>query len=251
MSSIILGHRLYGPFLNKSFNYFEKEIHEIFSELELSYKIELLDDGRLKINISGDDMEFAINLLKQKYGECIPSNSLKIGNKFFGNLIDVGKHGFGLYVRPCYCDAFSKDSLLPLYSLRNHFFNESLRKIIFKLGLIENQIVEVIITDLDYKLDNPNKPYKITVDFTKRQIDIFKSWLNANHDRIIISGALLNDVRYALIKSNHLSDILKIKSPWILEHILVIKKTSNATGILSAIGKFLKRVPIGIVLRNK
>ncbi len=250
MSSIILARRLYGPFLKKAYNYFKRELSEIFSELDLKFVCNLLDDGRLKIKLEGIDSEFASNLLKQKYGECISVSQLKIGTKFIGNLIDVGKHGFGLYVRPCYCSEFYKDALLPLYLIKKQLSNESLRKLVFRYGFVEFQNIEVEIVDLDYKLESPDVPYKISVNFTRRQLDIFNSWVNANHDRIIISGALLSDVRRALIKTDHISDILKMKSPWILEHILVVKKSSNATGILSSIGKYLSNVPIGIIRRK-
>ena len=164
-------------------------------------------DSRFEIFISGPEEVFVFNLLKKEVGSIQEFREVKVGSVYKGNLVDVGKVGFGIFV-DCAVLNPKVDVLITLHTLRDQLGNAkkvSLRDIIKIYDFIDHFPVNVKITKINQ--EERNLQGEISDDF----LTLYKKVLNANIEGIFVSGATKNQFKKALLKEGHFRDIISIK----------------------------------------
>lgn len=216
----------------------------MIAELDLEH-VELDADsrGHIVVSAAGKDEEFVINLLAQEYGKTPDIYEIVPESKYIGQMVDVGKVGYGLYI-----DLGLKepriDALIPLHHLREQveMQGHSLRKIAKSLVFVDYLPVEVIVTDIH--LDKE----QIGAEFSPTFIQQLGSWIQDDHERLFVFGANQQMIEIALQKSGHADDVYQIERLGYFEFSLQCKRSTRASGILSAIGPKLKGVPMHLFI---
>ncbi len=193
-------------------------------------------DQRFEISINGPDEDFLFNLLQKEIGTIIEFKDVKEGQIYKGSMVDVGKVGFGIFV-DCAILNPKVDVLINLHSLRTQLCNgkeKSLRQIVEAYDLIDHFPVYVRITRID-EVNN-----KLQGELDQKSLKLFKKILKENIECVFLSGDTKGQFKKALAKKGHLRDIISIKRFGFLENLVLLKKDSDAPGIIAHIGRELK-----------
>jgi len=242
VQKLILAEKIYSYDPNFNFNpLFYKYLQMLFTEIgDLDVNIEIKtfrkQDNRLEIKIEGPDEEFVKNLLKQNKGSINRYNDIHKRDIFKGYLIDVKKVGFGIFV-DCGIRYPTTDVLINLHSLRTQLCQGkkiSLRKIVDKFGFIENFPMYIKIEEI---LRNEKNIRGLIANDTLKMIN---NWFFDKLERVFVSGSTRAQVKKALAKTGHSQDVITIKKLGFLENIILLKKGTNAPGIIAHIGKKLE-----------
>ena len=170
----------------------------------------------MKVTLTGKDEEFAANYLVSVYGS---PHKLNVGDIVTGRLAHIDEHSITV-------DVGSKFSTV-LKGNFKHFGPGTPKQIASRFGFVEHLPVEVRVTGIS------------EVEFTKKQIDAFWKWKKGT-DRVTVNGATMGQIRSALKKTGHLRDAIQIEKLGTLEHSIICKKGTDAPGIISDIGPYLK-----------
>jgi hypothetical protein len=199
--------------------------------------------GHIILDITGSDSEFFKNVLHHDFGIAPEKHEIIPNSKQNGQIVDAGKVGYGLYVDIGKTSPESYDALIPLYRLREQTgMEEPLRKITKKLVLVDNLPVEVKITSVD------TAAKKIEAEFSPSLIDRLNNWISDDHERLLIFGANQQMIDNALRVTDHSDDIYDFEQLGTFEYSLVCKRSTRASGILSAIGPKLRGVPMHLFI---
>jgi len=120
----------------------------MISELDLTAVV--LDANKqdhVFLSVDGPDSEFVINLLASEYGEVPKSHEVLPENVYHGQMTDVGKVGYGIYVDVGLSES-KIDALLPLHRLREQLGMEKtpLRKMARSFVFVDYLPVDILVT---------------------------------------------------------------------------------------------------------
>jgi len=223
----------------------KSEIANMISELDSKVQKAATDKrGHIMLSITGEDEEFIANLLDREYGIIPRPEKLTIGQVENGYIVDLGKVGYGLYVNVGVSKPSRMDALLPLHKIRDQFEmpKTPLRKIAKALILVDNLPVEIVLTGIDI----PNS--KIEAEFSKQTLDRIKRWSKDDHERLLVFGVTRELLDRVLSKSGHEGDIYRVERIGPFEYSLRCKRSTRASGIVTAIGPKLRGVPMHLVI---
>ena len=213
---------------------------------ELNAEIMGLDTdnkGHIVVKIRGDDEEFVTNVLTKEYGRSLQSENLVPNHTYSGQLVDVGKVGYGVYSDIGVTDSKRLDALVPLHRLRNQFnLHVPLKRILDAFVLAEHLPVEVKLTSIDLYNN------RVEGEFDKSTLTRVTEWMNDDHERLLIFGANYKQLETSLKKTKHREDIYEIEQLGKFEFSLKCKRTTRASGILAAIGPKLRGVPMHLFI---
>jgi len=237
--------RAYGPYRGRVLGQMKSEIANMISELDAEVQKASTDKkGHIILSIKGEDEEFIVNLLDREYGIVPKPEKLTIGQVENGYLVDIGKVGYGLYVNVGISKPSRMDALLPLHKIRDQFEmpKTPLRKIARALILVDNLPVEIVLTDID------NRDSKIEAEFSRQTLDRIKRWSKDDHERLLVFGVTRELLDRVLVKSGHEGDIYRVERIGPFEYSLRCKRSTRASGIVTAIGPKLRGVPMHLVI---
>jgi hypothetical protein len=203
--------------------------------------------GHIKLSIDGSDEEFVTNVLSQEYGLVPEKHVILPGSQHRGQLVDVGKVGFGLYVDIGITKPTMFDALIPLHRLREqtNMTKSALRRIANTLVLVDNFPIDIKIISIDFSNQ------KIEAELANSFLDQLTRWISDDHERLLVFGANPSMIDQALHQSRHTDDIYEIERLGYLEHSLVCKRSTRASGILAAIGPKLRGVAMHLFIPNE
>jgi hypothetical protein len=170
----------------------------------------------MNVTLTGKDEEFAANYLVSIYGT---PHKLNIGDIITGRIAKIDDH----YIKV----DIGRKCVFVLKGNRKYLGVGTPKQIASRFGLVEQLPVEVKVVSIK------------EAEFTKKQIDIFWKWKKGT-DRVIVNGATRGQIRSVLKKTGHLRDIYRIEKLGTLEHSIICKKGTDAPGIISDIGPYLK-----------
>lgn len=237
--------RAYGPYRGRVLGLIKSEISNMISELDAEVQKAATDKrGHIILSITGEEEEFIANVLDREYGIVPKPENLTIGQVENGYLVDVGKVGYGLYVNVGVSKPSHMDALLPLHKIRNQLEmpKTPLRKIAKALILVDNLPVEVVLTGID------THNSKIEAEFSKQTLDRIERWSKDDHERLLVFGVTRELLDRVLSKSGHEGDIYRIERIGPFEYSLRCKRSTRASGIVTAIGPKLRGVPMHLVI---
>ncbi|MFX1308948.1 MAG: DUF2110 family protein [Promethearchaeota archaeon] len=204
-------------------------------------------DKRFEISISGPEEQFIFNLLKKEIGSINDFRDITIGKVYRGNLVDVGKVGFGLFV-DCAILNPKVDVLINLHTLRDQLCRgneKSINEIIEAYDFIDHFPVYVKITEVD----EVNK--KLLGEFALKTLDFYKKILRENIEGVFLSGETKGQFKKIIAKKGHFRDIITVKRFGFLENLILLKEGSNAPGIIAHIGNELKNCKLSALRPKK
>lgn len=216
-----------------------KYLHERIKGFpDTSLKIKKLRDfdKRFEITISGSEEVFVYNILKKEIGSIKEFKEIKEGEIYQGTLVEVGNVGFGIFVDCAFMNP-QVDVLINLHTLRDQLCkgrDKSLPEIIGAYDFIDHFPIEVKIL----KIDKEN--HKIQGEIAPNTIDLFNKIMDENLEAIFLSGETKGQFKKVIVRKGHFRDIITVKRFGFLENLILLKRDSNAPGIISHIGKDLE-----------
>jgi hypothetical protein len=244
LKTVILLQKAYGAYRGRLLETVRSEITEMVAELNTQITSVGTDKKeRIIVKIDGEDEEFVTNVLAKEYGRSLYSENLRLNKTYPGQLIDIGKVGYGVYSDVGVFDSNRLDALIPLHRLREQLdFHAPLRKISEAFVLVDYLPVEVNITSIDLYSE------KVEAEFNQSTLTRFSNWMNDDHERLLVFGANRGQIESSLKKTNHKEDIYEIEDLGKFEYSLRCKRTTRASGILAAIGPTLRGVPMHLFI---
>lgn len=244
MKTIVLLPKAYGAYRGWLLETIRSEVSKMIAELDAQIKSIGTDKkNHIIVKVDGEDEEFVINALAKEYGRSLQSDDLVPNKTYSGQLIDVGKVGYGLYSDIGVTDSNRMDALIPLHRLREQFELQSpLKTIAETFILVDYFPVEVNLTNID--LYNNRVEAEFSQSTLKRTIE----WIQDDHERLLVFGANLRQIEGSLKKTNHREDIYEIEQLGKFEFSLRCKRSTRASGILAAIGPRLRGVPMHLFI---
>ncbi|NWF94731.1 MAG: DUF2110 family protein [Candidatus Thorarchaeota archaeon] len=245
MVSLRLKRRVYGAQKDRLLRELASEIAELTSGLDIRIEhLSCSSRGHVTLDVTGEDCEFASNLLYDEYGRVPVMAELTHGQELWGSLVDVCRVGYGLYSDIGVSTTRPVDVLIPLHTLREQaqMHTQSLRAIAKALVLVEHLPVNVTIKDVN--LSTEKIEGALTDSFLRR----VNAWTNDDHERLLVFGANKATLERAIAKSGHLSDVYQVETLGPYEFSLVCKRSTRASGIVSSIGPMLTGVPIHLFI---
>ncbi len=212
-----------------------KERVKGFPDTSLTIKKLRKFDRRFEVSISGPEEVFVYNILKKEIGNIKEFKEVNEGTIYKGNLTDVGKVGFGLFVDCAFMNP-KVEVLINLHTLREqlcHGKERSLKQIIKAYDFIDHFPVYVKIL----KIDRDN--LKMEGELAPSSLNLFKKILDENLEAVLLSGETKGQFKKAITKKGHFRDIITVKRFGFLENMIILKEDSNAPGIISQIGTYL------------
>jgi hypothetical protein len=250
VKTLVLYDKIYNIFTKNQKNliikrYFKylNQLCQGFPKTKIIFKKLREFDKRIEIEIIGPEEVFFFNLLKKEIGSIINLEDLVPNKIVKGTVIDVGKVGFGLFV-DCAILNPKADVLINLHSLRDQLCNEqekSLKEIIRIYDFIDHYPVSIKIKSIDKE---KQQIQGILDDLT---LNFFKRLIKENLEAVFLAGETKGQFKKALIKSGHLRDIVSIDRYGFLENAVILKEGTNAPGIISDIGKYLKNCKMSAI----
>jgi len=238
--SVVIPEKIYGD--RSGFLKLQKRLNAILGDLHVEVKLSAVEKQWVKVSVSGEDEEVAVSLLKREFGQIpIKLSSIKVGDVLRGRLIDVGRVGYSLYVDVGVLSPKPKDALVPLYWLKAEFYDEPLRLMADRMGWVDGLPVEVEIKSVEFGTR------EIEAVFSTDQVERFKEWRSDGLDKLFITGTILENVEKALLETGHHRDVRRIEELGLMETLVVLKKGTNAPGIIKEIGPYVREALIGAI----
>lgn len=240
MQEVVILEKVYGD--RSGFLKLDKKLKALLGDLEVEWKLSAVKKNWVKVSLKGEDEEISANVVREEFGE-VPYklSAVEEGETYRGRFIDLGKVGYGAYVDIGIFTPRPKDALLPLRYLKGVFGETPVREMIRTFGWVDNLPVEVTVTDVEFGAR------EVEVAFSDAQLRRIKGWMNDGHDKLFIAGTISENVEKALIKTGHGRDVKRIEELGLMETLLVLKRGTQAPGIIKEIGPHLKGTVIGAV----
>ena len=200
-------------------------------------------DNRMEINIKGPEEVFIKNLLQKEIGSIHDFKVIKEGMILKGNLVDVGNVGFGLFV-DCAILNPQVDVLVSLNTLREQLCQgkkRSLPEIVKAYDFINGFPLAIRISFID----SANENVKGILD--QETMNLYQKLLKENLEAVFLSGETKSQLKKALEKTHHIQDIISINKYGFLQNLIVLKEDTEAPGIISDIGKYLKNYKLSAI----
>ncbi|MHA2395392.1 MAG: DUF2110 family protein [Candidatus Thorarchaeota archaeon] len=244
MKTVVLLQKAYGAYRGRLLETIRSEVSEMVAELNTQItRVGTDKKNRIIVKIDGEDEEFVANALAKDYGRSLQSDNLVPNKTYPGQLIDVGKVGYGIYSDIGVTDSKRMDALVPLHRLREQLDMQApLRTISEAFVLVDYLPVEVNITSIDLYNE------RIETEFDQSTLTRISDWLQDDHERLLVFGANRNQIESSLKKTSHREDIYEIEQLGKFEFSLRCKRSTRASGILAAIGPRLRGVPMHLFI---
>ncbi|MGP8321417.1 MAG: DUF2110 family protein [Methanosarcinaceae archaeon] len=228
MKTIILLLSIYGSY-DRALRSIEAVIANDIKDIDASVEIHTTNDGRVKVDITGEDYEFCANYLLSQYGS--PTTKAEAGEIYKGYIHSIGEDeivvDIGIKV------SITLDGLKPLGTGK-------VKQIASRFGIIPHlpAPVEIVMVDGDTK-----------VCFTKKQVDMWWKWKKSGTDRVIANAVTRSELKAAIKKTGHARDIYGIERIGIMEHAIVCREKTDGPGIVADIGPLLKS-ELGVIVKR-
>lgn len=240
MQEVIILEKVYGD--RSGFEKLNRKLKALIGDLDVEWKIGTTQKQWVKIKLEGEDEEVSTNLIREEFGE-VPYKLSKIneGEIYRGRFIDLGKVGYGTYVDIGIFSPSPKDALIPLYYLKETFGNRPVREMIKKFGWVDFLPVEIVINRVEFGAR------EVEAYFTDKQVKKIKTWISDGYDKLFVVGTVSENIEEALVKTGHSRDVRRIEELGLMETLLILKKGTQAPGIIKAIGPYIRSAVIGAI----
>jgi hypothetical protein len=244
MQKVITLEKTYNVAKHSSEKAFIYILKKEFENLDVEIKgINFTKERYAEVILEGEDEEIAKNILIKNYGTPRSISDLQEGDFIYGRFRETGEVKFGLFV-DCGIKSTTQniDALYPLFEMREQLAQGNkvpLMNMIRAYGFIDNlpMFFEVVKKQVIGS--------KVWVKLTVESLEWLNSALEEKKEALIICGTTRNQIKQALIRSNHAEDIEVMERIGLLEYRLICKRGTRADGLIPELGHHLGRAKIG------
>jgi hypothetical protein len=187
-------------------------------DLDVSVEVRISSSGWLEVRLGGEDAEFGLNFLKEKYGS--PTKKPDTGIVYSGYLKSIKEEYLLIDI--------GREMKIPAINL-TPLGTGNARQIATRFGLIPHFPVKVQLSKESH-----------TLEFAAETIELLWKWKKSPLDRVIVNSSTRSKIKAAIRKKGHGKDILGVEKLGLLENIIVCKKGTDGPGIVASIGPLLK-----------
>jgi hypothetical protein len=213
----------------------KSDLEGLNAELEVS---ESASPGWVRIAVSGEDENTALNYLTREFGQCPEKlESVERFSTIKGRIKALSKSNTQVSVDIGVFAPRMVEELIPLFRLQGQLVDGrkvALAKLTELFGFCENFPLNVKILSVDV-LQN-----YVEAMLAEKQLLQYENWTRSLLHRLVILGAKLHDVELAVEKAGFSRDVVSIDALGLLEQAIVCKLGTDAAGLIPKIGR---RVP--------
>jgi hypothetical protein len=217
----------------------DKTLGNLLGELNVDADVTDTLAGRwVQLELSGEDESIATNLIAREIGFCPTSlEGIKKFAALKGYVVEPGKSeellvDVGVFQpKPVY-------AAISLSHLQNQLAGGkklTLKRISELWGFSENLPLNIKIINIE------SEENRIEAELQPTQIRRFTSWRDSLLDRLIILGASLYEINTAIEQERLNRDIIDIEQLGMFEHALVCKLGTDGAGLISRMGRRLRK----------
>ncbi len=199
-------------------------------------------DGWVRLSLSGEDENIAMNLLRREVGFCPERlDSVARFSTVRGFVVNPAMTPDTLQVD---IGVFQPETVYPRIPLRHlqavlaDGRKLALRKIAELFGFCEGLPLSVKITDVK------TEEQRIDAELAADQIERFAYWRDSLLDRLVVLGATLDEAKRMTSRTGLNRDIVIIESLSALNQALTCKLGTDATGLVSEVGRNFRNARI-------
>jgi hypothetical protein len=200
--------------------------------------------GWVQTTISGEDETIALNYLTKEIGLCpIRLESVHKFSTVKGFISTLDKNKAEVSVD---LGIFSPDFVASAISLRNlqaqlgDGRKIALAKFIELFGFCKDLPLTVGVLNVN------EEGNRVEAELAETQLRLYGNWTRSLLDRLIILGASLHEIEFAIDRTGSARDVVGIESSGLFEHAVVCKLGTDAVGLIPKIGKKMPRATFSI-----
>jgi hypothetical protein len=238
----ILAEKIEKPLQRVALQQFNLKLGEETRELDVKIKKLNVTSGEwILIEYDGEDIEIFTELLRRDYG-FIPIEVAKIKHEgtYRGFVIGNEEHDRGLYIDIGIISPRRSYGLYPLYRIRTQLGEDktdSLKEITEKFCLYKG-------IPLNVRIEGIKNVRRISLAATDEQESCLKDWDRYPFDRVVVLGALYNQIRKAIQINQLTGDIIRLDPLSFTSSLLTCKLGTDAPGVISKLGKELRHAKL-------
>jgi hypothetical protein len=200
--------------------------------------------GWVRVSISGEDEVAAQHYLANDVGACPESLDQVEKNLLInGRIGDLKRSKEQLFVDVGVFSPDVVDASVPLSNLQAQLADgrkATIREIGESYNFCDNLPITVEIS----KVDRENG--SLEGFLADKQLFQYQIWTKSLLDRLIVLGASLGEVEYAVKSSGSARDVVKIESLGLFEHVVVCKLGTDAAGLIPQLGRRFKKATFSV-----
>ena len=218
-----------------------KEIDDLlktqFDELDVEVHVLANSASRwVQVSISGEDEAIAASYINKKIGTCptsLEDAKNKPALKGYITKVDVSKQEFIVDV-----GIFEPKTILaavPLASLQTQLVQGKrvdLKKIAESYGFAERSPLTIKPVSQEDDV--------LQAELSAGQVEKLQAWQQSLLDRLVILGASKETIDNVLERTRLTRDVIDVEALGMFEHALTCKLGTNAAGLVSIIGRYLR-----------
>ena len=212
----------------------------LFEDLTVGVTVPGTVAGRwVQLELSGEDEEIATKLLAREVGFCPTSiEGIKKFSSLKGYVTNLEKSIEKLLLDIGVFQPKIVQASLSLNRLQTHLADGkklSLKKISELWGISENLPLNIKVINVD------TEEKQIEAELQPTQINRLMRWRDSLLDRLLVIGASLYEVNMVIEQEQLSRDVIDIESLGMFEHALVCKLGTDGAGLISRIGRRLRK----------
>ena len=221
---VVLATKLYvdGDARDRAIDSLTSLVGNELADLDVEYDVGIRDDDFPSVTITGEDETIARNLLREEFGEIVPT--LEAGETYVGTLDGWDDDGFLLDV------GHGETVRIPTEEIG--LGQGSPEQIRTRFGLVQHLPIEFVNDD----------PPRLSDDARDELYD----WTRGA-GRVNVNSATRAEVRATVNRAGHAQDIVTVERLGLLEQSIVCTENTDPPGLLSSIGGYLPSELICVV----
>jgi len=222
---VVLGSKVYvtGDARERALDGLGGLVNDRFGDLDVEFEIGHREDDFPVVTVSGPDETIARNLLREEFGEMVPSH--EAGESYVGTLDSWDEDGFVLDAGP------AGDVRIPASNLE--LGQGSPAQIRKRFGLVQHLPLRFVAGPEPRLADE--------------EVDRLYDWQRGENDRVNTNSATRSEVRATVNKSGHAQDIVTVERLGLLEMSIICNPDTDAPGLLADIGRFMPSELLAVV----
>ncbi len=214
----------------------KESLKELCGELTVELSgLSATENDWVKVTISGEDENVAVRLLEQEVGLApITAENVVKFSVINGRIISSGQSRREIFVdigvlSPAFAHAF-----IPLETLQGQLADGSkfaLEQIVDLFGLVDGFPLEIRVVSVG--------PRDFSAELGEKQLFLYSKWVASQVDRLVVIGALGEQVIKAAKEARLNRFVLRVESLGISEHVVVCKLGTDAIGLVKRLGSWL------------
>lgn len=229
--------------LTKAFNQgqlkqIEVSLQAAFEDLDVQVKVLGNPVNKwVQVEVSGEDESVAKSYMNKQIGTCPNSaDNITVGSEFKGYIQKMDNSEF-LTVDVGVIEPKIIPATIPLASLQAQLVNGQvvpLKRIADLYAFYQDLPVNIKVTEFNVEEG------KMQAELSEAQVEKLKGWKNSLLDRLIILGTTADDVTVTLERTRLTRDVINTEALGLFEHVLTCKLGTDATGLISKIGRYMR-----------